>query len=165
MSLEDTKENLDRNRCAYEYEKRTSYGIENQNDMTHIHNNEVNIIAECSLLHDIINPPERAKTFDSYYSPILHVCMNTREVKAWFKNFRILLDSEFSSTVLMGRLVEKLCPKHYSLMQWDTQAGNITTNLKVNIDFTLPTLNATNVVIWNFHMDDSAKGGYEMILG
>ena len=49
-------------------------------------------------------------------------------------------------------------------MQWHTQAGNITTNLKVKIDFTLPALSAMNVVTWRFHVDDSAKGGCDMIL-
>ena len=29
-------------------------------------------------------------------------------------------------------------------MQWHTQAGNITTNIKVEIDFTLTELSATN---------------------
>ena len=31
--------------------------------MTRIHNNEVNNIAECNLLHDIINPPKLAKIY------------------------------------------------------------------------------------------------------
>ena len=57
-----------------------------------------------------------------------------------FKNFHILLDSECSSTIVMGRLVGKLYPEEYALMQWNTQSGNITTNLKIKIYFTLPTL-------------------------
>ena len=52
--------------------------------MMQIHNNEVNNIAECIFLHDIINPPKRTKNLNSYYSPILHVCMNTRKGKAKF---------------------------------------------------------------------------------
>ena len=50
-------------------------------------------------------------------------------------------------------------------MQWNTQSGNIMTYLKVKIDFTLPVLSATNSVTWNFHVDDSAKGRCDMILG
>ena len=50
-------------------------------------------------------------------------------------------------------------------MQWNTQAGNITTNLKVNIYFTLPALSVKNVVTWDCRLDDSAKGRYYMILG
>ena len=50
-------------------------------------------------------------------------------------------------------------------MQWNTQSGNITTNLKVKVDLTLPTLSATNIATWNCHVDDSAKGRYNMILG
>ena len=50
-------------------------------------------------------------------------------------------------------------------MQWHTQARKITTNIKVKIDFILPELSATKIVMWNFHMDDFAKGRYDMILG
>ena len=38
----------------------------------------------------------------------------------------------------MGRLVEKLHPEKYAVMQWHMQAKNFTTNLKVKVDFTLP---------------------------
>ena len=31
-------------------------------------------------------------------------------------------------------------------MHWQTQAGNITTNLNVEVGFTLPALSATNIV-------------------
>ena len=51
------------------------------------------------------------------------------------------------------------------MLQSHTQAGNITTNLEIKIYFTLPKLSATNNVTWNFHVDYSAKGGYDMILG
>ena len=47
--------------------------------MIYIHDNKVKNIAECNLLHDIINNPKRAKNINSHYSPILHGCMNTRK--------------------------------------------------------------------------------------
>ena len=50
-------------------------------------------------------------------------------------------------------------------MQWHTQAKNITTNHKVKVDFTLLVLIATIVVTWKCHVDESAKGRYDMILG
>ena len=50
-------------------------------------------------------------------------------------------------------------------MQCHMQVCNITTNLKVKIDFILPELSATKIVTWNFHVDDSVKGIYYMILG
>ena len=62
------------------------------------------------------------------------------------------MDSGCSSTIVMGRLVKKLGREKDSLMQWNTQAGNITTNLK-------PPLSAKNIVMWNFHVDESTKGG------
>ena len=99
--------------------------------MTCIHEKEVYKIAECNLLHDIINPPKRAKHLNVNYSPILHGCMNTIKGRGKFKNFRIILDSECSSTIVIGRLVEKPHPEKDSVMQWHPQAGNITTNYKV----------------------------------
>ena len=50
-------------------------------------------------------------------------------------------------------------------MQWHTQAGNITTNNKVEIDFILTELSAKNFMTWNFRVGESAKGRYAMILG
>ena len=83
--------------------------------------------------------------------------MNTGNGRAKFKNFLILLDSGCSSTILMGRLVKKLGLEEDTPMQWNTQAVNITTNIKVKIDYTLTALSATNVVTWKFHVDDSTK--------
>ena len=50
-------------------------------------------------------------------------------------------------------------------MQWNTQAIYIMTNLEVKIDFTFFALNRTNVVTWNYNVDDSTKGRHNMILG
>ena len=37
--------------------------------------------------------------------------------------------------------------------------------IKINIEFTLPEISATNVVTFNCHMNDFARGRYYMILG
>ena len=49
--------------------------------MNHIHDNEVNNIAECNLLHGILKFSKLPKNMNSHYSPILHVCMNTSKGK------------------------------------------------------------------------------------
>ena len=67
--------------------------------------------------------------------------------------------------IVMGRLVEKLSLEKDAVMQWHTQDGNITTNKKVKVDFTLTALSATDFVTWDFHVDESTKGRYDMILG
>ena len=59
----------------------------------------------------------------------------------------------------------KLNHKKEYVMQWHTQAGNITTNMEVKIDFTIPGLSATKIVTWDCHVDGSAKVRYDMILG
>ena len=92
--------------------------------------------------------------------------MNTRKGRENLKNFPILLDSGCSPTIVMVRLVFfKLYPEKYTVMQWNMQAGNITTNIKVKVYFTLPSLSVKNSVTWKCHMDNSAKGRYHMILG
>ena len=60
---------------------------------------------------------------------------------------------------------EKKNRKEEAVMKWHTQAGNIATNIKVKIDFTLPELSAEKIVACNFHVDNSAKGRYDMIIG
>ena len=65
----------------------------------------------------------------------------------------------------MEGLFEKLRLEKYSAMQWHTQAGNITTNIEVKVDFTFPALSANNVVTWKFHVYDYSSGIYDMILG
>ena len=42
--------------------------------------------------------------------------------------------------------------------------GNITTNLRIKIDFDLPEFSATKIVMWNFHVENSTKSRYGMIL-
>ena len=51
------------------------------------------------------------------------------------------------------------------MMQWHIKIGNITTNLKVEVSFTLPELSTMNAVTWKCHVNDSSKGRYYMILG
>ena len=53
--------------------------------MTCMHGNKVNKLAECNLLHDMINLPKRTKILNSHYYPILHRYMNTQKVKRSLK--------------------------------------------------------------------------------
>ena len=58
----------------------------------------------------------------------------------------------------------KLKNKEYYVMQWNTQEGNITTKIKIKIDFTLTEFSATKIVMWEFYVDDPAIGICDMIL-
>ena len=138
----------------FEWNLENTYEIEIQNGMTCIHDKEVYNIAEWNSLHDILKPPKCTKKLNYHYSPILHGCMNKRKGKVKFKNFWILLDSGCSSTIVMVTLVQIIGPKKYNVMQWHTQAGNITTNIKVKIYLTLPELSAKYFLTWKFHVDD-----------
>ena len=149
----------------FEREQKNKYGIENQNYMTRIHEKKVNKISEWNLLHDIIDPPKFIKKLNCHYSSIIHGYMNTRRGKEKLKNFQIPLESGCSSAILMGRIVEKLRLEKDAVMQWHIQDGNVSTNLKVKVYFSLPALSATNIVTWKCHVDESTKGRYNMILG
>ena len=77
--------------------------------MTCINDDEINKTAEYNLLHDIFNLPKQTKHLNIHCSPILRGCMNTIHGKEKFKNFQILLNSEFSSTIVVGwGVVKKL---------------------------------------------------------
>ena len=49
-------------------------------------------------------------------------------------------------------------------MQWHTQAGNITTSIKFELDFTLPELSARTFMKCKYHVNESTKGRCNMIL-
>ena len=91
--------------------------------------------------------------------------MHTHRGKYKFNNFQILLDIECISMIVTRRLTMKLKNKKDYVIQCHTQAINITTNMKVKIYFTLPKFSATKIMTWECHVDDSAKGRYNMILG
>ena len=58
-----------------------------------------------------------------------------------------------------------LITKKDAVTKWHTQAVIITTNLKVNIDFSLNQFSETKFVMWEYHVDGFAKSIYDLILG
>ena len=56
--------------------------------MNYIHENKVNKKYECNLLHAIINHYKRTRILRSHYSPIIHVCMNTKGVEKILRMFK-----------------------------------------------------------------------------
>ena len=105
--------------------------------MNSIHDNEVNNIAECNLLPDIINTPKLTKNLNIHYYTILHGCMNTIKGKSEFKNFRILLDCGCSYTIVTGKIVKNYILKN-DVMQWHMQAEKLL--LILRLEWILPYL-------------------------
>ena len=116
MSLDDKKEKTEWRKHTFERKFENTYAIEIQNGMTYIHINKVNKLSEWNLIHDIINRHKLVKNLNIHYSNILQGCTNTRKGTVKFKNFRILLDSVFSSTIVTRRLINKLT--HKKTMWW-----------------------------------------------
>ena len=54
------------------------YDINSFNSMNFMYDKKVNSIADCNLLHDILNPSKHTKNINSHYPPILHVCNITK---------------------------------------------------------------------------------------
>ena len=74
------------------------------------------------------------------------------------------MDIACSSPIVIVGVFIKYCPKQDVVIQWHTQAENITTSIKVEVDFTLPPLCMANVVTWECPVYESDKGRYDMIL-
>ena len=87
------------------------------NSMNRIYDNEVNNIAKFNLQYDIQKSSKRNKDMYIDCPPILHGCMNTRKSKTKFNNSRNLLNSGFSSTIMMRILITKLDLKKDAGMQ------------------------------------------------
>ena len=61
------------------------------NDINHVQDNKVNIIAQFNLLHDIISPYKCTKHINIHHYHILHKCMNTCKGRANYKTFKYYL--------------------------------------------------------------------------
>ena len=53
--------------------------------------------------------------------------------------------------------MKKLTPTKYDAMIWHTQVGNLATNMKFRIYFTLPDSNKTQIGTLDFHLDEFTK--------
>ena len=80
----------------------------------------------CNVLSNLLNPTKHAISKIDNYSPILHGCMNTLSGREKFRNFRILLESGCSSTIVMGKMKSKIKQKTSEINMWETQAGKFT---------------------------------------
>ena len=110
-------------------------------------------------------PSKLTKNTNIQYSPILHVCINAGRGKAKFKYFLFLLDRGCISMIVMIVLIKKLQLKQILWYNGTRKRGNITTNMKVEIDLTSPEFSATKIMTWDCNVDEYAKGRYDMILG
>ena len=75
------------------------------------------------------------------------------------------MDIWYSSTFSLRIIITKHKTKEDDVIQRQTQAGNITTNLKVDLNITLPVFSATEIMTWECYVDESAKGIHNTIFG
>ena len=65
------------------------YDMASVNAMNRKHDNKLNNMSECHLLHDILNPSKITKNININFPPNIHACMNIRRDKTIFKEFLI----------------------------------------------------------------------------
>jgi hypothetical protein len=98
-------------------------------------------------------------------APILYGRLRTGIEHPNPRTVKILLDSGASASIVQHRYVEKLHLKRQrEPMKWTTAAGELSTNYKVDIAFSLPELHESRMVQWTVHVAESC-GNYDLILG
>ena len=119
---------------------------------------------ELFALTQIRKPSKQTKKV--HFTPVTVGAINNRLGKSKLSNLQILLDSGASSTILSGKYAKRLRKKKTKPQRWVTQAGTIKTNQRAKIDMILPELDATKIMTWYCHVDDSlVLGRYDMIIG
>ena len=102
-----------------------------------MHDNDINIIPEWILLHDVLNPYKFSKHNNGHYFPTMYGCMNKR-----IDREKINIEESGCSSKIVTRRISN---PQKSMTQWKTQEGNITTHHKVKIYFTLNGFSATKL--------------------
>ena len=75
------------------------------------------------------------------------------------------MDSGASASIIKYKNVEKLRLKQQqNPLKWKTAAGELSTNYKVAIEFSLPELHESRMVQWTVHVAKTC-GNYDLILG
>jgi hypothetical protein len=86
--------------------------------------------------------------------------MNKNKVKT----IKVLLDSGSSETLIASNLVARFKKIKTESTQWDTGAGKLDTNKKVNLYFTLPEFYEKKIITWESHVFKNHTR-YDMIMG
>ena len=76
--------------------------------MNLIDNKDVDNISEYNLPQYILNYSKYTKNTNTYKYSIIHACINTLSGRGEIKNFQILIESGYSSTILIKRLTMEL---------------------------------------------------------
>jgi Aspartyl protease len=94
--------------------------------------------------------------------PVVFALLNIRRGKEKIKRISVLLDSGASSTVISKNIVKKLQVKSASATVWNTAAGPLSTNGKVDLTFTLPELSPSASIKATVHVHDGQLSRYDM---
>ena len=83
------------------------------------------------------------------------------------KRIKILFDSGCSATIINKQAVKKLRKKKSKTVNWTTKAGNLQTNEKCKIVFSLPEFHPGREIEWDAYVDptSSLNSRYDMIIG
>ena len=90
--------------------------------------------------------------------------MNTRLGKPKPVTLKVLLDSGASESVICKEHVKKLRLRKQSPQKWNTPGGKMVTNQMVKTQFTLPELQDSKLIEWDWHVVENL-GAHDAIIG
>ena len=112
------------------------------------------------------NKRQRVGPVPADMRPLAFARLNTSLGKPEPKTIKVLLDSGASESLVTAEHVKKLRARGSKTKPttWTTPAGEMTTQSKVKVQFTLPELQENKLIEWNVHVVDN-MGAYDMIIG
>ena len=125
---------------------------------------EVNV-SETFALSDLHRPPQKCQK-TNLLTPVTIAVINTWLGKSRFKKIRILLDSGSSGSIILEKIVHKLCMQNDTTTSWITKGGNFQMSKKCKTTFILKEFFENKSIEWNLHVDSTpGLHRYDMILG
>ena len=133
-----------------------------------VHKLDKVLTEEVYSLHTLRSPQRPRKHPKLGHSrPITFGRMRTSLGKPHLKTIRILCDSGTTGTIVEPWLVKKLRVRDTEHTTWNTKSGNLDTNKKCKVQFSLPEFYTDRVIEWDVHVSNTTDSSspYDMIMG
>ena len=125
---------------------------------------EVNV-SETFALSDLRRPPQKCQKTNQL-TPVTVALINSWLEKSRFKKIRILLDSGSSGSIILEKIVHKLCMQNDTTASWITKGENFQTSKKCKITFILKEFFENKSIEWNLYVDSTpGPHQYDILLG
>ena len=121
-------------------------------------------LSKCIRSQTNTNKRQRVDDVRTDLRPIAFVRFNSRQGKPKPVTLRALLNSGGGGTLVTAEFAKKLRARRSNTQQvWTTPSGSMTTNSKVQTQFTIPELHDNRVIEWDVHVTKSL-GAHDIII-